>query len=151
MVAPGTILAILLNAAVLVIAGLLAVIYRDRLLGFVRADPDRAPDEWYGEAADLAREAAAAAGIDDGVVDPDEVRRRLLPIAARLEGLHRRTPPDVDDDVVQRLYELSTECRVIGLERADRDAIRVGDFIDDDLERVETIARELAGSIEERR
>lgn len=79
--------------------------------------PSQTAAEWRAEASTLAGEVrtAAAAGEAErwGRV---QSRRRLVPLASRLQGHLRSAPPAVDPGVSQALFELSLDCQSAGFE-----------------------------------
>lgn len=132
MVTPGVGFAVLINAIVLLGGLALVAVVALRRRERAAADP---VDDWYDEAATLVREVETTADRD-GVVAGDAVRRRVIPLSARLQGHARTAPGDVDDDLVRDVYGLGTACYRVGMEHTPRDVVVHGRFIGEELDRL---------------
>lgn len=74
------------------------------------------PDGWYAEAAALAGEVGEAAAVAGTPADLDAVSRRLLPLAARIQGHVRAAPTAVDGEAHHALFQLGAACRRVAME-----------------------------------
>lgn len=150
MASPGLAFALVLNGLVLATVALLSLRNRDTIQRIVASGSRQDVDDWYAETVRLVQEVNTAADTDNDALDPEEIRRTLVPLVSRLEGHVRRAPNEADHEVVQRLYDLSVDCRAVGFERPEYDAVRRGDFIEPELDRLAEAARTLERDLSER-
>lgn len=114
-----------LAALAALLCGVLAIV---RIVAF--SAPPGTADEWRAEASAVAGEIRTAA--EAGATDADPgVGRRLVPLASRLRGHLRAAPASVDAGLEGALYELSRDCRAIGVECAARRGPMSLDAVDD--------------------
>ncbi|MFB6122871.1 MAG: hypothetical protein ABEJ78_05370 [Haloferacaceae archaeon] len=74
-------------------------------------------EPWEAEVRTLAAEVrTVTADVDDF----DTARRRLAPLASRIDGHARRAPPDADERLRRSVHELGAACRTFELEPAAR-------------------------------
>ena len=78
--------------------------------------PAAEPVGWYAEAAELAEAVESAATVAGPPADLDAVSRRLLPLAARIEGHVRAAPTTVEAEAHHALRQLGVACRRIAME-----------------------------------
>jgi hypothetical protein len=99
---------------------------------------------WTADTITLARDVRAATDYEDF----DEVQRRLVPLASRLDGHLRAAPPDADDRLRGLVRDLSVECRSVGMEhpyRTSSDALtRKLEALDETARAVQQAASESA-------
>ena len=96
---------------------------------------------WREGASDLAREVRGIATGVERPADPDQVSRRLLPLAGRIQGHVRAAPPAVEEAVYRDLFELGVACQRVALEHRPVGTSPDGVFLE---ERLETLGREAA-------
>lgn len=140
----GTWLLVALNAAVLLAAvGVAGYVLRRR-----EAPPAAEGAAWRDEAAALAREVQQAAEPSATPADPDQVARRLLPLAGRIQGHVRAAPASVEEGTYRGLFELGVACQRVAVEH--RPAGRVdGPFLEDRLESLRAEADAVATAVAE--
>jgi len=150
MASPGLAFALVLNGLVLATVALLSLRNRDTIQRIVASGSEQNADDWYAETVRLVQEVNTVADTDNDSFDPEEIKRTLVPLGSRLEGHVRRAPYEADREVVQHLYDLSVDCRAVGFERPEYDAVRRGDFIEPELDRLAETARILERDLSER-
>jgi len=150
MAPPGLAFALVLNGLVLAFVAMFLIRKRDIIQRNVASGSGQDADDWYAETVRLVQEVTTIADTDNDASDPEAIKRTLVPIASRLEGHVRRAPNEADHEVVQRLHDLSVECRVVGFERPEYDAVRRGDFIEPELDRLAEAACALERELSKR-
>lgn len=129
---PGIVIAIALDAVVLLTVSVLAGYWWLTRLAD-ESDRSNAPGDWYAEATALAGEIQRAVEHTGAVADHDAVQRRVVPLAGRIRSHVRAAPRGVDECHVRQLSDLGEACYAVGMEHTTRDAARTGEFLEDRL------------------
>lgn len=135
---PGIQFAVLLNAVIFLVAILAYGYWRLSRRKRSRSAGGSAP-EWYETTASLCREVRAIAA-EETQRSRDDLQRELLPLASRLKGHARAAPAEVNDELVRDLFDLATDCYALSMEHTRLDAARSGDFLEDEVEKLEAQA-----------
>lgn len=136
---PGVSFVTVLNGAILIL-GLLACGYWLKTRSGETDSREKKAENWRQEALSLTHEVQQVAASSNRVVDPDPVRRQLLPLASRIESHVRTAPAGVDSRLLREFYDLGQDCYSISMEHVESDALESGVFFEDKLAAIQSIA-----------